>query len=189
LQRAQERHDLLEQKRKILVLELMKHVETARRIKGQIVEIMASAYAVLQRAVLQAGSARLLRQSLGIGAAPLISIRMHSVMGVPVPEISLKNHVHGPEFSLLEEGCSSDHVLQHFRDALELVVELAEAENAIFRVAREVKRTQRRVNALEKTFIPDYKETLKRIEDALEERERESQIMMRKVERSRREEQ
>ena len=64
---------------------------------------------------------------------------------------------------------------------MESIDRLAEIENAVFRLAREVRKTQRRVNALEKMFIPAYVETLRFITDALEERERDEFIVMRKV--------
>jgi V/A-type H+-transporting ATPase subunit D len=43
-----------------------------------------------------------------------------------------------------------------------------------WRLAREVRKTQRRVNALEKIVIPAAKETRVYIESALEERDRDS---------------
>ena len=43
----------------------------------------------------------------------------------------------------------------------------------MWRLASELRNTQRRVNALEHIFIPDYEETIAFIENALEERERE----------------
>ena len=68
-----------------------------------------------------------------------------------------------------------------FCDALDSIAALAETENAVFRLAREVRRTQRRVNALEKLFIPDYTETLQYITETLEEREREGFVIMKMV--------
>ena len=48
---------------------------------------------------------------------------------------------------------------------------------------KQVKKTQRRVNALEKIFIPDYTETLDYIAGTLDEKEREAFFMMKLVKR------
>jgi len=69
-------------------------------------------------------------------------------------------------------------VMVRFTKALDTIARLAEIENAVLRLAAEVRRTQRRVNALDKIFIPDYKETVAYIEDVLEEREREQFVIM-----------
>ena len=87
----------------------------------------------------------------------------------------------GLQFALTEARSHTDEVLRRFLDSLPLVAELAQVENAVFRLAREVKRTQRRVNALDKIYIPQYKRALKRIESSLEERQREEFILLRKV--------
>ncbi|MFC1502608.1 V-type ATP synthase subunit D, partial [bacterium] len=44
---------------------------------------------------------------------------------------------------------------------------------SLTRIAEEVRKTMRRVNALEKIALPDYDESIKYIEDTLEENERE----------------
>ncbi len=55
-----------------------------------------------------------------------------------------------------------------------MLAELAELENAVIRLARELRKTQRRCNALTKIFIPNYRDTVSYIVSSLEERERES---------------
>ncbi|MCK4236011.1 MAG: V-type ATP synthase subunit D, partial [Candidatus Krumholzibacteria bacterium] len=64
---------------------------------------------------------------------------------------------------------------------LRLLGSLAEARISLMRLSREVAKTIRRVNALEKIFIPDYEETLKYIEMALEESEREAFFILKLV--------
>ena len=52
-------------------------------------------------------------------------------------------------------------------------VVLAEVENSVYRLANEIKKTQRRANALKNIIIPQFEQTVKFISDALEEKERE----------------
>ncbi len=57
---------------------------------------------------------------------------------------------------------------------LQTLTEMATVRAVALRLAREVRKTQRRVNALDKLVIPVAEETLDYIESSLEERERES---------------
>ena len=186
LERVQEGHDLLEQKRQILITELMTEVEVARRIKDEIDATMAAAYEALWQAAVQSGITGLQRQSCGVEMEHAVSISTHSVMGVPVPRIECEPAEFGIRFGLTDGRSSTDEVMRRFVKALELVARLAQVENAVFRLAREIRRTQRRVKALEKIFIPQYKESLKFIEQALAERQREDFVVLRKVKRKRR---
>ncbi len=186
LQRVEQGHELLEQKRQILIMELMDEVEAARRIKDEIDQTMAAAYEALRRAAVRTGLTGLARQSCGIEMEHRLRVRTRSVMGVRVPDISCSAAPFALQFGLSDGRSQTDQVMRRFLDALELVAELAEVENAVFRLAREVRRTQRRVNALEKVYIPQYKGALKRIEEALAERQREEFIVLRKVKRKRR---
>ncbi len=183
LVRTQEGYDLLEQKRQILVLELMTQVEAAKRIKDEMAQTMGAAHEALRRAVIQSGLTGLIRQSCGISMDHSLTYRSRSVMGVPVPDIECKPEPIGLQFALTDGRSYTDQVLRSFLDALALVAKLAQVENAVFRLAREIRRTQRRVNALEKQYIPQYKEALKYIEEALAERQREEFIVLRKVKR------
>ena len=60
-----------------------------------------------------------------------------------------------------------------FNRVKELTAELAEVENSVYRLADNVKKTQKRANALKNIMIPRFEETVKFITDALEEKDRE----------------
>jgi len=185
LEHAQRGYDLLERKRQILVMELMDKMEAARNAQQQVREAMEHAFEALKSAAMASGTERLLREAAGIRDSHRLRISTRSVMGVPVPSISFNGGERGFPFGLLAGAGGADQVRERFCDALEPIVELAEIENAVLRLAREIKRTQRRVHALENTFIPDYEETIKFISDSLEEREREELVIMKKVKRMR----
>jgi len=58
--------------------------------------------------------------------------------------------------------------------SLKVITELATVRTITWRLAREMKKTQRRVNALEKLVIPTARETRQYIEAALEEKDRDA---------------
>jgi V/A-type H+-transporting ATPase subunit D len=61
-----------------------------------------------------------------------------------------------------------------FFGLLKILTELAAVRTIAWRLAREVRKTQRRVNALEKMVIPAARGTKTYIESALEERDRDA---------------
>ena len=100
-------------------------------------------------------------------------------MGISVPDIRSEQTAVAPAFAFAGGTIKSDRVMAAFSKALDAIARLAETQNAVFRLARELRKTQRRVNALDKVFVPDYRETLDYILATLEERERESFVIMR----------
>ncbi|MBM4039652.1 MAG: V-type ATP synthase subunit D [Planctomycetes bacterium] len=178
LDSAQEGYDLLEQKRQILVLELMGRIEAAKRAQADVDAAMAAAFAALRDAALRSGTEALAREAIGIIRRHRLDYRGRPVMGIDLPAVAAEHEPPKPEFSTAAGGALSDEVMKRFTAALDAIARLAEVENAVLRLASEVRRTQRRVNALDKIFIPDYKETVAYIEDVLEEREREQFVIM-----------
>ena len=77
-------------------------------------------------------------------------------------------------YSFVDSFAETDDVMAEFFELLKLLTEMASIRTIAWRLATEVKKTQRRVNALEKMVIPQTKETKDYIETILEERERES---------------
>ena len=57
----------------------------------------------------------------------------------------------------------------------------AEYENAIFRLAKELEKTQKLINALEYVIMPQYQSSMTFIKSTLEEREREEFVRLKKV--------
>jgi V/A-type H+-transporting ATPase subunit D len=68
---------------------------------------------------------------------------------------------------------SLDEACQQFNRVKELTIRLAEVENAAYRLAYNIKKTQKRANALQNITIPKYTKLVKEIQEYLEEKERE----------------
>jgi len=115
---------------------------------------------------------------LGITGTHEVGVSEARVMGINLPTVNVKVQPMAAEFAPGSGAVQSDEVMKRFLEALQAIGTLAEVENAVVRLSRELKKTQRRVNALEKIFLPDYRETIKYITDVLEERERDSFVIM-----------
>lgn len=171
---AQEGYTLLDQKRQILVVELMDIVDKATDLQEKVTKEIAKAFASLQDAVLEMGRSKINEFASGVTINYDITIKMRRIMGVNIPKIDLDIDDKSPYFSLLETSYKIDEAIFDFKSLLVDLSKLAELRISLMRIADEVRRTMRRVNALEKIAIPDYKESVKYIENTLEESERET---------------
>jgi len=178
---AQEGWELLDQKRKILVVELMGLIDRAVEAQKEVEAKLAEAFNALDQAVLRMGRREVNLIAVGMNIKSEISFSQKRVMGVSLPRVKVKFDDRSPYFAAAESSIWIDEAIKKFREILELLGNLAEARISLMRLSREVSKTIRRVNALEKIFIPDYKETLKYIEMALEEAEREAFFVMKLV--------
>lgn len=173
--------ELLEQKRTILTIELMGHLDAARRMEQQLEPLLQQAFAALKEAALASGSEALERQSFAVSAPHDVAVHTRPLMGLPLPELETQYADLPPQFGTMGSTVRVDEVTRLFTEGLKLAGQLAELQNLIVRLARELRKTQRRVNALSKQFIPAYQETIHYIADALEERERESVVIMKMI--------
>ncbi len=175
---ARSGHDLLEEKREVLVSELLHIIDDAEACRQRANDALAQAYRALREAVVELGRDQVRRAALACAAEARITLQERSVMGVPIPLLERQILELQPQFGLLGTSHTLDEALRRFHNALEVILRLAEVERAAWHLAVELKKTQRRVNALENIFIPNYEETIHYIEGRLEEAERETIFQM-----------
>lgn len=174
-------YELLDQKRNILVMELLALVDQAAEYEERVHKVLAQAYRNLESAVLGMGKLKVLSLASAINVSSRLKIRERKVMGVSLPVVETTFNDHPPYYSPQGTSFWIDHSLNNFKQALELMGRLAELKIAIIRLASEVKRTIRKVNALEKIAIPELKATVTYIQNRLEENERDMFILMKLV--------
>ena len=174
LNTALEGYDLLEQKREILVMELMQKVEQVKLLEKDLDLRVATAYPCLKRMLVAIGRDRAdklagnIHYKYDLTEKRVIVAGMNLLgMEVKLPEAELK---YSPANSFAE----CDETVLEFFGLLKILTELAAVRTIAWRLAREVRKTQRRVNALEKMVIPTARETKVYIESALEERDRDA---------------
>lgn len=164
-------YDLLDRKRNILIREMMNLMDKAKSLRGEIETTYKDAYYALQRANITLGLCEEIGKSISIENG--IHITYRSVMGVDIPEVTLKSTTDDNQYGLFESNSRFDIAYLNFNKAKKLTAVLAEVENSVYRLADAIKKTQRRANALKNINIPRFATTVKFITDALEEKERE----------------
>ncbi len=163
--------DLMDRKRNILVREMVALMDEAKQVRSQIEETYATAYRALQNANITLGVIESIAN--GIEVENGVHITYRSVMGVEIPRVTLHSTQPSTVYGFTGTNSQFDIAYISFEKAKEFTVMLAAIENSVYRLANEIKKTQRRANALSNIIIPQFEETIKMITEALEEKERE----------------
>ncbi len=180
LEFAYEGFDLLNQKREILVLEIVKTVKNIRVIEDEFKQSLDELYGRYKSAAVDSGAETLAVKAMSEKPEYNISVEWTRLMGISIPHNMIESAPPEMSASLLGTGASYDMIKLGTPSLLKLITDYASLAKKVFLLSIELKKVQRRVNALEKIFIPAHEETRKYISDRLEEIERE-EIFIKKL--------
>ena len=172
---ARQGYDLMDKKRNILIRELMDLIEEARTIQEEIDSTFTYAYQCLQRANIENGISMVEQLAYTVPIENSITIQTRSIMGTEIPLVEYdKEASEGtPNYAFYSTRVSLDEAQKAFNRVKELTIKLSTIETSAIRLATNIKKTQKRANALKNITIPTYEAIVKNITNALEEKERE----------------
>lgn len=173
--------DLLDKKRNVLIREMMSLIDRAGSIQREIQEVYKEAYEALRFANVTLGVSSVEETAISIPHSEDYQVLLTSVMGVEIPEVRYKMDKFQVSYGFFRTNAALDTAVRKFRKVRFLTYELAEVETKVYKLAMEIRKTQKRANALEKIQIPKYKALVKKIEDTLEEKEREDFFRLKRV--------
>jgi V/A-type H+-transporting ATPase subunit D len=174
LSTAEEGYDLLEQKREILVMELMHQVEQVKILERDLKARVKTAYPALKRMLIIAGEERADKLAANIRYNYVLRERRVAMAGMKLPSLEVSMPQAELKYSPASSFAEVDETVAQFFELLKLLTQMATVRTIAWRLAREVRKTQRRVNALEKMVIPQARETKVYIESSLEEKDRDA---------------
>lgn len=166
-------HKLMKDKRDEMVRRFIIFVRRNRELREQVEEKLAGAMHafVLARASM---SAEAIEEALCYPARPAsVSVGTQYVLSISVPKLGL-DAAEGFDYpyGFMTTSAELDGAVQAFAEVLPLLIELAEVEKICNRLADEIEKTRRRVNALEYVMIPQFDEAIRTITMKLDENER-----------------
>jgi len=145
----------------------------ASDIQREIDVTFTSAYQALQKANIQMGIHEVEALSQKIPVENSITIKRRSVMGTEIPKVEYEKQELKPYYAFYGTKMALDEACQKFQKVKELTIRLAQVETSAYRLAYNIKKTQKRANALQNITIPRYESLAKSIQESLEEKERE----------------
>ena len=176
--------DLLKRKRDALVMEFFKIVKQTLISREELTQVMTQAYEDLNivKAVEGSGSAN--SAAMAGARTVLIEDTLKNVWGVKIPEFTQQDWTRKP----LERGGSPaalsarmHETAVEFEKLASLLVKLASIEVRLKRMGFEIKKTTRRVNALEQVILPTIQIQVRYIRSVIEQREREDIFRLKKI--------
>ena len=102
-------------------------------------------------------------------------------MSVLIPHLEITFGQSGGGYSMVHTSAELDKAISGLKVFLPKMLKMAELEETIRRMCQEIEKTRRRVNALEHTMIPRMKETIKYINNKLDEMERSTTSRLMKI--------
>lgn len=172
---AKQGRDLLEQKRSALLKEFLHVADTVMEHSDVLQQAADDARQALARAEAVSGSQAVYSAALISRAELPLQVTTSSVMGVKVPRIeqkSVSRSALGRGYSIIGMSLTIDEAATAFELEVEAILQLAESELRLKRLADEIQSTSHRLNALDHLLIPRIQAELDYIQAALDERER-----------------
>jgi len=170
---AREGYEILDRKREALTTELVRVAREAEQVQRRVWKLMETAYAAMRKARLTMGTNRVEWAALAANKTVDMHLKFRGIMGVAIPVIEASGEPPEMLYSLGDTNSALDEAAANFREVLMLTPELSMLVTTVWRLAGELRKTQRRVNALQHIFIPAYEAMVSFIVSSLEERERE----------------
>jgi len=173
---AEKGHKLLSEKRDALVVQFFEIIKDRNTVRERADRDLRRSYSQLVEAQMIMGQEGVEDATGSIPALGDVPMRTVNIMGVHVPKVdydAIPSRSGEPLYGFIGTSAKLDEASDRFRKLLIDILKLAEIEGTIERLAIEIEKTKRRVNALEHIFIPRLKATEKYIEMQLQERERE----------------
>ena len=182
---AQRGHDLLKEKMDALVLELYAIKDEVRAAKKQIEEELLQAYKALAKAEMMIGPDKI--RDFAQYAPEILQLQTltTSIMGVKAPRFIVTEVKETEEekvfYGLANSSAQLDLAITYFRKSLKTLMVIAEKMTLLEKIASEINKTKRRVNALNYILIPKLKAIAVFIASSLEEQERETFSRLKRV--------
>lgn len=166
-------YELLDKKRNILIREMTELIDSAKKLQQNIDTAFKEAYSALKTANLEIGIDTVEALSQSINIENSLEVKFRSVMGAEIPIVVMNEEEIKPSYGFKGSTSSLDEAIVKFNEVKKTTKLLAEVETSVFRLAENIKKTQKRANALKNIIIPRYENETKNILNALEEKERE----------------
>jgi V/A-type H+-transporting ATPase subunit D len=181
---AQQGVDLLRRKRDALVADFFNIVRRALAARERLTQSAEASYTLLSLTKAVEGREALEAAALADPRRLEVGIETKNVWGTRIPTITTD----GVRRTMLSRGQDPVSVTartvesaDRFEDVMAALLDVAGTEITLRKIGEEIKKTTRRVNALEQVVIPRIRGEIRYIRDVLEQRAREDVFRLKRI--------
>lgn len=173
--------DLLKRKRDALIGEFFGLVKVSLEARRELSKVSKEAYFSLFLAKAWDGPEAVESLSLASNTDLDLDIKIENIFGVKVPQVQPPTFSTELPFSPINAGASTLDAAAQFRKLVEALTRVAATETRLRRIGEEIKKTSRRVNALEQLVIPGINQQIRDIRSVLDQRALEEVTVLKRI--------
>lgn len=166
-------YDILDKKRKALIGAYDSKIKERHDLNEKVNETIKKVSHDFKKVLVSIGESDLDSISKTVPIDNSISLKVDKFMQTEISEIYFEDVKLNLSYSFYETNAGFDEAILSFNQLRSKIFKLAELDTTINSLDREIKKTSKKVNSLDKVQIPKYKEMIKTISQSIEEKERE----------------
>jgi V/A-type H+-transporting ATPase subunit D len=188
IQLARQGAELLKGKREALVREFITELRRFTAEREALRSSLDAAGQSLMRALSVDGPEALASVALAQRWGVELELQERNIWGVRVTDVQSDYRARpagGHRYTAIGASVRIEDATERFEAALERLIKIAPLDRKMRRLADEIRKTTRRVNALEQRLLPALQEQVKYIRSVLDQREREDTFRLKRLKKKR----
>ena len=176
--------DLLKGKREALVREFISELKRFMTEREAMSRTLSAAVQSLMRCLALDGREAVASVALAARRAVEVELEEKNIWGIRVSQASSDYHARpagGHRYSAIGASARIEDATERFEEALESLIKVAPLDRKMRRLAEEIRKTTRRVNALEQRLLPALQAEVDYIRAVLDQREREDIFRLKRL--------
>ncbi len=181
---AEQGVELLKGKREALVREFLRELGRFTAERRSMRSTLLRAMQSLMRAFAMDGPEAIASAGLASHQSVQIEVEERNIWGTRVAEARSSYRARpsgGHRYTAIGTSARIEDATERFEDALERLIAVAPLERKMTRLADEIRKTTRRVNALEQRLLPELEGQVRYIRGVLDQREREDIFRLKRM--------
>jgi len=183
---ARQGADLLKGKREALVREFLAELKRFVAEREALSRTLTAALQALMRCLALDGREAVASAALASRRAVEVELEEKNIWGIRVSQAASDYHARpagGHRYRAIGASARIEDATERFEEALESLIRIAPLDRKMRRLAEEIRKTTRRVNALEQRLLPGLEAQVQYIRAVRDQREREDIFRLKRLKR------